>query len=835
MQGNEVDNSLNQIQGVFTSQLGHEIPGFQLDDKMYRHKSLWAIGTVWDYKGNQYCLVNYGDWKRAMKSTWKNFDPRQQSKGFNKKSRDNIQAMQAIQKMEAEKKNEECRKKWKPLFDASDAAAPLFDYCKEKGLNANYCARVRDGQTLLIPAYDQTRFVGAQMIFWDSEENKFIKRFSTGIKLQGSFSFIGSIRNADLVYVAEGFATAASIYEATKTPVLITFNCNNIYPALQSLRRINKFCRIIICSDNDNERLNSQTGKKENIGVIKSRQASRKLSNCIVRIPKFKDDGLTDFNDLSMAEGLDTVAEQLEYCSGDFVEVLSLGRAGKKFYYFSTETKQVVDLSADQHAKNYFLTMADSQYWADLYGYKYDRDGNETEKPDWDMVQEKVLTKQRAIGFFNPKNVRGYGCWYEGKELIINLGNQLLVNGQLQEKVDSKYLYESGDPLEIDLEKPLSNAESRKITEVFKKLNYKNPSDYIYLIAWIGQAQIFGALDWRFQGWITGARGSGKTEILRMVSGLVFNSEIYQSVTAASIRQYLRSNAVPMIIDEAEPNNPDERRRMDGVIELIRQCSSRLNTKTLRGTVNGTALEYNVNSLFMLSSIQTYLPTMADKSRFFEIEMADNKNQDPKKWVAIQNEFSEIAGWAPRLFARMVKLIPIIRENIVTVKRLLTESELVEDKRAADQLAVAIALFNAFESDAPIDPDFVVNAAESLKLGCSEYETANAEDEAEKCFDEIMGLMIDRGYGKTIQGCLMKNEGVDNNLLMSHGVKMIKGNVFIYTNAPELKKLLRDRGSIYSNLTSVLKRHVNFIKYDVGKIFEKPVRGVYLTRGDLDG
>jgi hypothetical protein len=259
---------------------------------------------------------------------------------------------------------------------------------------------------------------------------------------------------------------------------------------------------------------------------------------------------------------------------------------------------------------------------------------------------------------------------------------------------------------------------------------------------------------------------------------------------------------------------------------LIRQCSSRINTKSLRGTANGTALEYNVNSVFLLSSIQTYLPTMADKSRFFEIEMADNKNQDSESWVKIQNEYAEISNYAPRLFARMVKLIPTIRENIVTTKRLLTKSELIQDKRAADQLAVAIAVYFAFYSDSSIDPKFVVDAAEALNLGRSNYETDNAEDEAEKCLNEIMESIIDRNMGRSVEYCLLaENKTIYQDLLAGYGIKIIGDYLFIHSANKELKGLLKN--SIYSNVTSVLKRHPDFIRYGEGFI-NKTKKGVYL-------
>jgi putative DNA primase/helicase len=821
-----MNNHLSHIQDIFTKDLGAEIPEFDFNNKMYRNKSLWAIGSEWEYKGNMYFLVNYGDWKNASKLTWKSFDPRKQTKSFNRKSQENIAAMQAVQKFEQEKKNNECAEKWGPIFDSADSPNLVHEYLVNKKITSNHSARILNGDTLLIPAYDSKKFVGVQMIFRDSISNNFIKRFSGGIKLRGSFSHIGNVKTADVVYICEGFATAATINEVTDTPVLITFNCENILPAIKEFRLINKYARLIICADNDHSRTNKQTGRPENIGVIKARQAARKLSNCIVKVPQFSTiyPELTDFNDLFQQEP-DQLPEQLEYKSGDFVNVLTLGRQGKKFYYFSTETKQVVDLTADQHTKNHFLTMADANYWADLYGFKKDKEGQETNKPDYDLVQEKLLTKQRAVGFFNPKNIRGYGCWFDQKRLVVNLGDSLLIDNQLEENIESKYLYESADPLQIDLDKPLTANESKKILDCFKKLNYKNPSDYYFLVAWIGQAQIFGALDWRFQCWITGSRGSGKTEILRMISKLVFNSEIYQSVTAASIRQHLKSNAVPMIIDEAEPNTHEEKKRMDAVIELIRQCSSRLNTKSLRGTASGTALEYNVNSNFLLSSIQSYLPTMADQSRFFEIEMASNENKNDAEWKKIQSSFHEIMDYSPRLFSRFVKMIPVIRKSIKLSKQLLVDSELIQDKRAADQYAAVLGVLSAFVSDSIIDPGFVVETMRDINYDESEYKNNNSDSEPENCLNAILEAIYNKQDLLTI-GRAINEE--NNKALSAYGINYsrIDSLLFIQTGNSELKKLLKD--SNFSNIRALMKRHPNFKRVGVFNINKLSRKGVFL-------
>jgi len=807
-----MNNTIETIKTQFLNDLGDVINDFLLDGNYHRHKSLWAIGSSWIYKGNEYHLVTYGDWKTGRQFSWKNFDPRKESRAFNKKAGKAIEEIKAISELEKQKKHKECRDKWKPIFDSSDKGE-LHKYLMEKNVSDNHHGKIGMNGELFIPAYNRNGFVGVQMIFWELENEKYEKRFSSGIELKGSFSLFGQVDMAtDYVYVCEGFATGATIHEITAKPVFMLWNCHNIIEGILSIRLKYPHLKLVLCADNDHSRIDQNTGKIDNIGVRKMLFAKNKFSNCVVKIPEFefKDSNLTDFNDLLSVSDVETLNEQLDVRVTDFVNVVPLGRAGKKFYYFSSETKQVVDLSPAEHTKNYFLTLAPAKYWGDVYGWKRDKDGEILiGRPDWDRIHENVLDIQRQKGFFNPKNVRGYGCWIDENRYVVNLGNKYLVNNEVVENFKTKYLYESNDPIDIDLDNPLSDLECKQIVDCFSMLNYKNKSDFVYLIAWIGQAQIFGSLDWRFQLWLTGPRGSGKTEILKMVSALVFNSEIYQSVTSASIRQHLKSNSIPMIIDEAEPNNHESKKRMDSVIELIRQCSSRMNTKSLRGTASGDALEYNINSCFVLSSIQSYLPTMADHSRFFEIEMLTNNDQKSDQWQKIQKSFELIRGFAPRLFARQVKNLDLIRENTKKIKKVLIDSELISDPRAGDQISSAISSFLSLETSEPIvSYDRVVEIAQMLNLGASDYEQQNELDESQNCFDEILDSIIDKSNNRTIGYYL--NAAFGEEALEAYGLRKLDfGQVFIHTANRELKKLLSD--SMYSNLKSILKRHPNYI------------------------
>lgn len=818
--------------------LDHTIPPFPLNGEIHRFKiksgksPFWAIGREWEYKGNSYQIIKYGDWRDSSIYTWKNYDLKNKSKKFINKQREMIDEIKSKEKFETQKKNKDCIDNWKPKFKAAKKVKTTHEYLDQKSINSNHAARIDHNNTLIIPAYDSNAFVGVQLIFNSTISDSFVKRFSTGIKLKGSFCPIGKIKNAKYIYVTEGYATACTIFEATDIPTVCAWNANNLYAAIQSIRLINPKCRIIIAADKDLKK------SAKNVGIKKALFCKSRISNVIVKIPEFEhiDQNDTDFNDLLIQTNVETIKNQLAFSDADFIEITLLGHDAKKYYYFNSQSLELKDLTVNEHNELHLLSMAGHKYWGERYKFKLDQDKNETGYADIKYCVEKMFEEQRLIGFFNYQNIRGYGLWIDNNRTIVNLGDRQIMDNNFVEKVpDSKYLYTSNYPMPIDWDDPLSNEECSKIIELFKLLNYKNTGDYIYLTSFIALSQVFNAIDWRFQLWITGSKGSGKTEIMKMISSLVFDSEIYQSVTSASIRQYLKSNAIPMLIDEAEPNCAETKRRMDGIIELIRQCSSRMNTKMLRGTSSGQVLEYNINSIFCLASIQPYLPTQADVSRFFVVEMNSNENSDIAVWIKIQKLFSEIKSYAPRLFARMVKLIPVLKENINTIKELLIESELIQDPRQADQISTAMASHFALISTNIIMQDdlpLIIEMAKELNLGQSEYESDNEIDEAENCLDEILDCATSNRkttIGKTIE-LIRKDPATKyyHDDLELFGIKFFddRNEIFISARNSQMRKELY--GTMYHNYGKILKRHSNFQKYASCWINGRVIKGIYL-------
>ena len=103
--------------------------------------------------------------------------------------------------------------------------------------------------------------------------------------------------------VAEGLATGASIYEATKHAVAVAFNAGNLEPVARALRRKFPDARLIVCADNDAD-------KKPNIGVEAATKAARATAG-LLAVPEL-DGTKADFNDLHRQRGAAAVIQTIQ-------------------------------------------------------------------------------------------------------------------------------------------------------------------------------------------------------------------------------------------------------------------------------------------------------------------------------------------------------------------------------------------------------------------------------------------------------------------------------------------------------------------------------------------
>ncbi len=132
------------------------------------------------------------------------------------------------------------------------------------------------------------------------------KRFETDSQMKGaSFEMTGDGKK---IVIAEGYATGASIYEATGHTVIVAFDAGNLAHVAKIIREKCPDSEIILAADNDQWK--PDIG---NIGVNSAKNVAIEI-DAKLAIPKFKhtETKPTDYNDLARLEGLGAVRGQIE-------------------------------------------------------------------------------------------------------------------------------------------------------------------------------------------------------------------------------------------------------------------------------------------------------------------------------------------------------------------------------------------------------------------------------------------------------------------------------------------------------------------------------------------
>ncbi|MDR3158743.1 MAG: DUF3987 domain-containing protein [Zoogloeaceae bacterium] len=208
--------------------------------------------------------------------------------------REHIRAAQAARaEEEARRHAEAAEEAGRILKEASPARK--HPYLTKKGVKPHAVKIGEDGR-LAIPLRDTAgKLHSLQFIGADGT-----KRFLTGGQKAGCYYSIGKPNG--VLCIAEGFATGASIHEATGHAVAVAFDAGNLRPVAEALRAKLPDVRIVLCADDD--RLTPG-----NPGLTKATEAARAVGGCVA-VPVFGEgrmDGQTDFNDLHQAKGLAAV------------------------------------------------------------------------------------------------------------------------------------------------------------------------------------------------------------------------------------------------------------------------------------------------------------------------------------------------------------------------------------------------------------------------------------------------------------------------------------------------------------------------------------------------
>lgn len=219
------------------------------DGKIHRFRSgpehglngFYQLSIAPAHKGGDIGFGLIGCWKRDINEKWCSRGP----KSVTDRDRVAIEKVRQEQRDANAKEAEKAATKAAWIWKESKPANEGHPYLAGKGIGRHGLREYKE--MLVVPVYVNGRMASLQFIAADGG-----KRFLSGGNIEGGYASIsGKNTNRDRIIIAEGYATAASLFEATGVPVVVAFAASNLIHVAKSIRAKYPLAQIIIAADND--------------------------------------------------------------------------------------------------------------------------------------------------------------------------------------------------------------------------------------------------------------------------------------------------------------------------------------------------------------------------------------------------------------------------------------------------------------------------------------------------------------------------------------------------------------------------------------------------------
>lgn len=224
---------------------------------------------------------SFGSWRTGEQHTWCSRLQSEMTDAEREAYRKRMDELKRLREAEQARVQKECQDWCVKTWNSTPLADTEHQYLKRKGIGGYGLHVYKD--SLMVPMYQGDSMSGMQFISPDGT-----KTFKTGSKLKGSMYLLPG---KDKSVLCEGFATAASIQQATGYIVYIAFNAGNLVEIAK------QFKFDFIAADNDHQ-------TEGNPGLTKAQEAAKVCGAKVVYPTNIKG---TDFNDLHCERGIEAV------------------------------------------------------------------------------------------------------------------------------------------------------------------------------------------------------------------------------------------------------------------------------------------------------------------------------------------------------------------------------------------------------------------------------------------------------------------------------------------------------------------------------------------------
>jgi len=379
----------------------------------------------------------------------------------------------------------------------------------------------------------------------------------------------------------------------------------------------------------------------------------------------------------------------------------ALGYDDSHYYIMPASTGIVKKLSARElmSAPGCLQVVNDMYYWGEQAPSK--------SGPDWTQCGSMLMRACENAGYYDERRLRGRGVWMDDDRVVVNTGDAVIVDGRAMSpaKVKSRHIYKRAEALFVDAPSKIpeaTDAEGRLIVELCNAPRWDKPVHGDLLAGYIATSMVCGALHWRTHIWVTGNAGSGKSTVMSVIAAACIGDVgVYPlgPTTEAGIRQFIGSDARPVIFDEMEgmeQQQSDARRQ--AIISLMRMASSTGRGRIMKGSAGHKATSFTMQSSFLVASIGMSLKEAPDLTRTLVLSLrpipsdatTEQRAEADERFAALNRLAARLPVDIPnRLFARQARLVNVIRKNAETFREVI--ADILGNRRLGDQVGTLLA------------------------------------------------------------------------------------------------------------------------------------------------
>lgn len=292
-----------------------------------------------------------------------------------------------------------------------------------------------------------------------------------------------------------------------------------------------------------------------------------------------------------------------------------------------------------------------------------------------DQLGETDIGRVRGRGAV--RTVSGDVYWHLGDRLLGRLGEIPISNDDpLAEEI---WLAEPA----IRMHEDAKPGEKSELREAVMGYRWATEQDGRRFLGWLIAAIVGGALEWRPHALMVAEAAAGKSWLLKKVAGPLLGPAGLRAsdVTVAAVSRKMKSSALGLILDEAEPSAHFS----EGVFTLLRS-SSGADGDRWRSDMTGAGagvLQFSPRFSALLSATKMPVLNAADSSRLSLIQLGPRVDD----WPATRQRIEQAMAAADRIRSSAIRECEAICDTVDEISR-----ELEVDVADERQVMIAAAL-----------------------------------------------------------------------------------------------------------------------------------------------